>query len=324
MTPRRSSDADADADPVDAAAPLPAGPRAGVRACQVVHAIADGRPGRRRTAASSRTSAPFVLRPTLTTRAVDRRDATIGSPPSHGDVHRVRADAARAAADATSASSCSLNELDPPAGQPRAPTRFAAPAGNGVADPDPDTATVDVPFARRRRAPTSCACRSTAPRARSLDAGAARFATPSGGRCHERARRLDARPTSGTSSRALDACAALLDAHDGAAGRRGGHARSRGDAAAATPRAAALDALRRSFGLSPFERDVLLLCAGVELDARVRAPLCAAAQGDPAAPYPDVRPGARRASRRALERARAGARRCARWRLIELAPAPAL
>jgi AAA+ superfamily predicted ATPase len=42
----------------------------------------------------------------------------------------------------------------------------------------------------------------------------------------------------------------------------------------------ALDRLADAFGLSPFERDILLLCAGVELDAEV-AGLCAAAQGDP-------------------------------------------
>ena len=39
------------------------------------------------------------------------------------------------------------------------------------------------------------------------------------------------------------------------------------------------------FGLSPFERDVLLLCAAAELDGSV-APLCVRAAGDPARPYP--------------------------------------
>ena len=39
------------------------------------------------------------------------------------------------------------------------------------------------------------------------------------------------------------------------------------------------------FALSPFERDLLLLCAGIELDAEF-APLCAAAQGDPGRPWP--------------------------------------
>jgi len=42
----------------------------------------------------------------------------------------------------------------------------------------------------------------------------------------------------------------------------------------------ALAALRRTFRLSRFECDVLLLCAGVELDGSFPA-LCAAAQGDP-------------------------------------------
>ncbi|HEU5314866.1 MAG TPA: ATP-binding protein, partial [Chloroflexota bacterium] len=47
----------------------------------------------------------------------------------------------------------------------------------------------------------------------------------------------------------------------------------------------ALERMRRIFGLSAFERDLLLLCAAVEFDAAF-APLCAAAQGDAARPYP--------------------------------------
>jgi hypothetical protein len=47
----------------------------------------------------------------------------------------------------------------------------------------------------------------------------------------------------------------------------------------------ALQALCSGLGLSPFERDVLLLCAGMDLDARF-AQLCAAAQGSPALAYP--------------------------------------
>ncbi|UBF30545.1 ATP-binding protein (plasmid) [Kovacikia minuta CCNUW1] len=43
--------------------------------------------------------------------------------------------------------------------------------------------------------------------------------------------------------------------------------------------------LCQTFNLSLFERDLLLLCAGVELEADF-APLCAAAQGDPQRPYP--------------------------------------
>ena len=47
----------------------------------------------------------------------------------------------------------------------------------------------------------------------------------------------------------------------------------------------ALDTLCATFGLSPFERDVLLLCAGIELDSKF-ASLCATAQGDMTRPYP--------------------------------------
>jgi hypothetical protein len=47
----------------------------------------------------------------------------------------------------------------------------------------------------------------------------------------------------------------------------------------------ALDRLAGAFGLSSFERDTLLLCAGMELESEVPS-LCSAAQGDPAAPYP--------------------------------------
>jgi len=47
----------------------------------------------------------------------------------------------------------------------------------------------------------------------------------------------------------------------------------------------ALMRLCKAFGLSPFERDVLLLCAGVELDAKF-SQLCAAIQGNPNRTHP--------------------------------------
>ena len=47
----------------------------------------------------------------------------------------------------------------------------------------------------------------------------------------------------------------------------------------------ALDVLASAFGLSPFECDVLVLCAGMELDAEFPR-LCAEAQGDGQRPYP--------------------------------------
>jgi hypothetical protein len=64
-----------------------------------------------------------------------------------------------------------------------------------------------------------------------------------------------------------------------------------GGAAAAAPgddgdgHAPALAVLANRLGLSAFERDVLLLCIGMELDTRFPA-LCAQAQHDPARPYP--------------------------------------
>jgi hypothetical protein len=47
----------------------------------------------------------------------------------------------------------------------------------------------------------------------------------------------------------------------------------------------ALETLVAVFGLSPFERDVLLICAGIELDARFAA-ACATAHGDQRRAYP--------------------------------------
>ena len=48
----------------------------------------------------------------------------------------------------------------------------------------------------------------------------------------------------------------------------------------------ALQTLCSAFGLSRFERAILLLCAGVELDGRFAA-LCAAAHRDPVQAFPD-------------------------------------
>jgi hypothetical protein len=47
----------------------------------------------------------------------------------------------------------------------------------------------------------------------------------------------------------------------------------------------AIETLVRIFGLTTFERAILLLCAGMELNAAF-ASLCATAQGDPGRPYP--------------------------------------
>src|SRR5207248_2505179 len=55
----------------------------------------------------------------------------------------------------------------------------------------------------------------------------------------------------------------------------------------ALPAPSALEQLCAAFSLSPFERDVLLLCAGVELDAAF-AELCARAQTGARCTYPTV------------------------------------
>ncbi|MEY2521163.1 MAG: hypothetical protein QOF24_2922 [Verrucomicrobiota bacterium] len=57
------------------------------------------------------------------------------------------------------------------------------------------------------------------------------------------------------------------------------------ESADAMPAAPALETLCAAFGLSPFERDLLLLCAGIELDSTFAA-CCAAAQGDPRKLHP--------------------------------------
>jgi len=88
------------------------------------------------------------------------------------------------------------------------------------------------------------------------------------------------------------------------------------EAAARLPGPAALDTLCTAFALSPFERDVLLMCAGTELDA-VFTSLCAAAQGSAQHAHPTfglalaALPGAHWS---ALSPAAA----LRRWRLIEI------
>ena len=57
------------------------------------------------------------------------------------------------------------------------------------------------------------------------------------------------------------------------------------EAASAMPQPSTVETLCTVFGLSPFERDILLLCAGMELNAAF-IPLCAAAQGDATKAYP--------------------------------------
>src|SRR5579864_3514056 len=57
------------------------------------------------------------------------------------------------------------------------------------------------------------------------------------------------------------------------------------EAASAMPKPSTVEALCGAFGLSPFERDILLFCAGMELDSAFIS-LCAAAQTDATKTYP--------------------------------------
>ncbi|EFH84855.1 ATP-binding protein [Ktedonobacter racemifer] len=57
------------------------------------------------------------------------------------------------------------------------------------------------------------------------------------------------------------------------------------EAVSAMPKPSTVEALCSAFGLSSFERDILLLCTGIEFDSTFTS-LCAAAQGDATKTYP--------------------------------------
>lgn len=84
----------------------------------------------------------------------------------------------------------------------------------------------------------------------------------------------------------------------------------------------ALETVCVTFGLSPFERDILLLCAGMEMDSGF-ASLCAAAQGDRSRSYPTFS-----LALGALENPHWSAiiptAPLRRWRLIDLGPGSAI
>jgi hypothetical protein len=88
---------------------------------------------------------------------------------------------------------------------------------------------------------------------------------------------------------ALAEVRAALERHVEKGASRWGHRHAgtaESAAAASTPAQppSAVDRITNAFGLTPFERAVLLLCAGVELDGAIAA-LCADAHADPAKPY---------------------------------------
>ncbi|HEX2095734.1 MAG TPA: ATP-binding protein [Longimicrobiaceae bacterium] len=123
---------------------------------------------------------------------------------------------------------------------------------------------------------------------------------------------------------ALDVVRAALERHasGGAESRVDAARRALDEAAAGLPGVPALATLCDTFGLAPFERDTLLLCAGMELSASF-ALLCAEAQGDGQRPFPTWglalaaldEPGWAALSPEAPLR---------RWRLVEVGAGPAL
>lgn len=94
------------------------------------------------------------------------------------------------------------------------------------------------------------------------------------------------------------------------------------EAAAAMPSPSGLDYLCTTFNLSGFERDLLVLCAGVELDATFAA-VCAEAQGDPARTFPTLSL-ALAALPEAHWSALTPAAPLRRWRMIEVGSGPVL
>ncbi|MEB3358276.1 MAG: ATP-binding protein [Synechococcales bacterium] len=85
---------------------------------------------------------------------------------------------------------------------------------------------------------------------------------------------------------------------------------------------AALDQLCTQFKLSPFERDILVLCAGMELDASFPL-LCAEAQGDLQRPYPTFSLALATFTAKHWN-AIAPHKPLRHWRLIEVGPGAAL
>ncbi|MBV9282654.1 MAG: ATP-binding protein [Chloroflexi bacterium] len=79
----------------------------------------------------------------------------------------------------------------------------------------------------------------------------------------------------------VDAIRALLERH---VARRQGQEPPPAGGESDLPSLRSLEVLGQFFGLSPFERSILLLCAGIELDASLPS-LCAEAQGDRSRPY---------------------------------------
>src|SRR5262245_22521776 len=96
---------------------------------------------------------------------------------------------------------------------------------------------------------------------------------------------MDASWTEANQRYLVSAVAALRAVLEGQAGPSPGASTSSDDERAFASAPPAGETLVNIFGLAPFERNVLLLCAGIELDGGLAA-ACATANGDAARPYP--------------------------------------
>jgi hypothetical protein len=135
--------------------PLPAGLYAGVKTVQVTHLIQMGDPETPHRGVESNAGA-FVLRPQVTNGpvipAADVENLVASTEIVNGTTVALRAGTLRLALEPHVTRDqrviLCLNQLNPPAGKLARAYTFAAPAGNGVVDPDPDTGTVRIPFKR--------------------------------------------------------------------------------------------------------------------------------------------------------------------------------
>ena len=106
-----------------------------------------------------------------------------------------------------------------------------------------------------------------------------------GGRAGRSSQAVQAAAPSGHASRPATSLAVNVASQDGAAAASISSPAMHGGATTAEALVPALVLLAQRLGLSDFERDLLLLCIGMELDTRMPA-LCAQAQHDASKPWP--------------------------------------
>ena len=247
--------------------------RAGVQSVQVIHQVRMGEPepGVPHTGVESNVAA-FVLHPTITVPAavtVASKKIAIGFAPPVGKAQRV---------------TLFLHEFNAPEGRPARAFSFPAPKDNGIAGPATETAALDVCVRRRGRG-----------RLPGLRAGGWRRESAGVGRRGQvRHAQGDDHMNVQTGWLALNQRYLMVEvarvrrALEQTAGLAADPSEPAPEPSMldfADSAAAALVRLAAAFGLSSFERDVLLLCAATEFDGGI-APLCARAAGDLNRPYP--------------------------------------